>query len=81
MKAQFIQLDFVLAEPFRVSASPLFAVDVNSEAEDPGLFQFMEQLVWSCRLEEPMKYGEFLRMIPNNEVAMGEQSRNELVGS
>ncbi|MCL5268528.1 MAG: radical SAM protein [Bacteroidetes bacterium] len=26
-----------------------------------------EQLVWSCRLEEPMQYGDFLRMIPRNE--------------
>jgi hypothetical protein len=26
-----------------------------------------EQLVWSCRLEEPMQYGDFLRMIPQNE--------------
>jgi len=26
-----------------------------------------EKLVWSCRLEEPMKYGDFLRMIPKRE--------------
>ncbi len=26
-----------------------------------------EKLVWSCRLEEPMKYGDFLRMVPKNE--------------
>ncbi len=26
-----------------------------------------EQLVWSCRLEEPMKYGDFLRMVPKQE--------------
>jgi hypothetical protein len=26
-----------------------------------------EKLVWSCRLEEPMKYGDFLRMIPKQE--------------
>ena len=26
-----------------------------------------EKLVWSCRLEEPMKYGDFLRMIPKNK--------------
>ena len=25
-----------------------------------------EKLVWSCRLEEPMKYGDFLRMVPKN---------------
>ena len=28
-----------------------------------------EQLVWSCRLEEPMQYGDFLRMVPKNEKA------------
>jgi hypothetical protein len=28
--------------------------------------QGREQLVWSCRLEEPMKYGGFLRMAPRN---------------
>ncbi len=28
--------------------------------------QGREQLVWSCRLEEPMKYGNFLRMAPKN---------------
>jgi hypothetical protein len=27
-----------------------------------------EKLVWSCRLEEPMKYGDFLRMVPKEEV-------------
>ncbi len=26
-----------------------------------------EKLVWSCRLEEPMKYGDFLRLVPKNE--------------
>ena len=26
-----------------------------------------EKLVWSCRLEEPMKYGDFLRMVPKNK--------------
>ncbi len=26
--------------------------------------QGREQLVWSCRLEEPMRYGHFLRMVP-----------------
>ena len=26
-----------------------------------------EQLVWSCRLEEPMKYGEFLHTVPRKE--------------
>jgi Predicted Fe-S oxidoreductases len=26
-----------------------------------------EQLVWSCRLEEPIKYGDFLRMIPKKK--------------
>jgi hypothetical protein len=26
-----------------------------------------EKLVWSCRLEEPMKYGDFLRMVPKKE--------------
>lgn len=26
-----------------------------------------EKLVWSCRLEEPMKYGDFLRMVPKRE--------------
>lgn len=26
-----------------------------------------EQLVWSCRLEEPMQYGDFLRMVPKDK--------------
>ena len=25
-----------------------------------------DQLVWSCRLEEPMQYGEFLHTVPKN---------------
>ncbi|MDD1749161.1 MAG: FmdE family protein [Methanothrix sp.] len=28
----------------------------------------IERLVWSCRLEEPMKYGDFLRMVPKKEL-------------
>jgi hypothetical protein len=26
-----------------------------------------EKLVWSCRLEEPMQYGDFLHMVPKNK--------------
>ena len=26
-----------------------------------------EQLVWSCRLEEPMEYGEFLHTVPKKD--------------
>ena len=26
--------------------------------------------MWSCRLEEPMKYGDFLRMVPKNREAI-----------
>ena len=29
-----------------------------------------EKLVWSCRLEEPMKYGDFLRMVPKSKETM-----------
>ncbi|MCU0372057.1 MAG: radical SAM protein [Ignavibacteria bacterium] len=28
----------------------------------------IDQLVWSCRLEEPMKYGRFLRTVPKEEM-------------
>ena len=29
----------------------------------------VDQLVWSCRLEEPMQYGEFLRTVPKETVS------------
>lgn len=28
----------------------------------------VDQLVWSCRLEEPLTYGQFLRTVPNNGI-------------
>ncbi len=37
--------------------------DITYWKDDQG----REQLVWSCRLEEPMKYGGFLRMQPKAE--------------
>jgi hypothetical protein len=39
----------------------------------------IEQLVWSCRLEEPMKYGEFLRMVPKHKTSIGQENEPELV--
>ncbi len=38
-----------------------------------------EQLVWSCRLEEPMKYGDFLKMVPKKEVEIEQERERELV--
>ena len=34
-----------------------------------------EKLVWSCRLEEPMQYGDFLRMIPKNKESVPDDGR------
>jgi len=34
-----------------------------------------EKLVWSCRLEEPMQYGDFLRMIPKNKESVHDDGR------
>jgi hypothetical protein len=34
-----------------------------------------EKLVWSCRLEEPMQYGDFLRMIPKNKETVPDNGR------
>lgn len=33
-----------------------------------------EKLVWSCRLEEPMQYGDFLRTIPRKEQEVEKES-------
>ena len=38
-----------------------------------------EQLVWSCRLEEPMKHGDFLRMVPKNAGEVGQEQEGVLV--
>ena len=32
-----------------------------------------ERLVWSCRLEEPMQYGDFLRTVPKKHNGKGEE--------
>ncbi|HMN17394.1 MAG TPA: radical SAM protein [Ignavibacteriaceae bacterium] len=37
-----------------------------------------EKLVWSCRLEEPMKYGDFLRMVPKREKGTEKEKENVL---
>ena len=37
-----------------------------------------DQLVWSCRLEEPMQYGEFLHTIPRETFVRSENTVNEL---
>ncbi len=37
-----------------------------------------EKLVWSCRLEEPMKYGDFLRMVPKREKGTEKEKDNVL---
>jgi pyruvate-formate lyase-activating enzyme len=37
-----------------------------------------EQLVWSCRLEEPMKHGDFLRMVPKKEGEAGQEQEGVL---
>ncbi len=49
--------------------------DITYWKDDKG----HEQLVWSCRLEEPMKYGDFLRMVPKNEVETEQEAEKELV--
>ncbi len=49
--------------------------DITYWKDDKG----REQLVWSCRLEEPMKYGDFLRMVPKNEVEIKQEQEKELV--
>ena len=37
----------------------------------------VEKLVWSCRLEEPMKYGNFLHMVPKEEPELTSITTNE----
>jgi hypothetical protein len=37
-----------------------------------------EKLVWSCRLEEPMQYGDFLRMIPKKQKVVPVNEINSL---
>ncbi len=32
-----------------------------------------EKLVWSCRLEEPMQYGEFLKTVPKKKKVVGKE--------
>ncbi len=49
--------------------------DITYWKDDKG----REQLVWSCRLEEPMKYGDFLRMVPKNEVEIEQEAEREMV--
>jgi hypothetical protein len=35
-----------------------------------------EKLVWSCRLEEPMKYGDFLRMVPKHKETIPDDGKD-----
>jgi len=35
-----------------------------------------EKLVWSCRLEEPMQYGDFLRMISKHKVTFPDDGKS-----
>ncbi|RKY94242.1 MAG: hypothetical protein DRQ13_08490, partial [Ignavibacteriae bacterium] len=35
-----------------------------------------EKLVWSCRLEEPMKYGELLRMVPKHKETVADDGKD-----
>ncbi len=49
--------------------------DITYWKDDAG----REQLVWSCRLEELMKYGDFLRMIPKKEEVIEQEREKELV--
>jgi len=45
-------------------------VDFNEKGEQsmcdgcPDMTVYKDKLAWSCRLEEPMRYGEFLRSVP-----------------
>lgn len=39
-----------------------------------------EKLVWSCRLEEPMRYGDFLRMVAKNSNAVSEEVTRQVAG-
>jgi hypothetical protein len=49
--------------------------DITYYKDDKG----REQLVWSCRLEELMKYGDFLRMVPKNAIEVEHEAEKELV--
>ena len=49
--------------------------DITYYKDDKG----REQLVWSCRLEELMKYGDFLRMVPKNAIEVEHEEEKELV--
>ena len=47
-------------------------VDFNEKGEQsmcdgcPDMTVYKDKLAWSCRLEEPMRYGEFLRSVPRD---------------
>ena len=47
-------------------------VDFNEKGEQsmcdgcPDMTVYKDKLSWSCRLEEPMRYGEFLRSVPRD---------------
>lgn len=67
----------LLKNPFRIFKSTYFQtilfiqpVDFNEKGEQsmcdgcPDMTVYKDKLAWSCRLEEPILYGEFLRSVP-----------------
>ncbi|MFC2135261.1 radical SAM protein [Bacteroidota bacterium] len=68
-----------LMNPFRIFKSTYFQtilfiqpVDFNEKGEQsmcdgcPDMTVYKDKLAWSCRLEEPIRYGEFLRSVPRD---------------
>jgi len=69
----------MMKNPFRIFKSSYFQtvlfiqpVDFMENGEQsmcdgcPDITVHKGELVWSCRLEEPMRYGQFLRSVPKN---------------